>query len=55
MRDKRLDDPIATFLQQCPLMILDGALATELERRGLNLHDELWSARALIEQPEMIR
>jgi homocysteine S-methyltransferase len=55
MRDKRLDNPIATFLQQCPLMILDGALATELERRGLNLHDELWSARALIEQPEMIR
>jgi homocysteine S-methyltransferase len=34
---------------------LDGALATELERRGANLNDPLWSARCLIEQPGMIR
>jgi homocysteine S-methyltransferase len=36
-------------------MVLDGALATELERRGANLHDPLWSATCLIEHPEMIQ
>jgi homocysteine S-methyltransferase len=36
-------------------MILDGALATELQRRGADLHDPLWSARVLLEQPELIR
>ena len=36
-------------------MILDGALATELERHGCDLHDPLWSARALIEAPHLIK
>jgi homocysteine S-methyltransferase len=36
-------------------IILDGALATELERRGSDLRDSLWSARVLIEQPALIR
>jgi homocysteine S-methyltransferase len=36
-------------------MILDGALATELERRGADLRDPLWSAKLLIEQPDLIR
>jgi len=35
-------------------MILDGALATELERRGADLRDPLWSAKLLVEQPELI-
>ncbi len=35
--------------------MLDGALATELERHGADLNHELWSARMLIEAPEMIR
>lgn len=48
-------DPIAQFLAQCPVMILDGALATELERRGADLHDPLWSAKLLIDQPGLIR
>lgn len=34
--------------------ILDGGLATELERRGLDLSDPLWSAKILIESPEAI-
>ncbi len=38
-----------------PLLFLDGAIATELEYRGADLRDPLWSARALIEQPELIR
>ena len=35
-------------------MILDGGLATELERRGLDLRDPLWSAKILVEAPEEI-
>lgn len=36
-------------------LILDGALATELESRGADLSGGLWSARILEEQPELIR
>jgi len=36
------------------LWILDGGLATELERRGHDLSDELWSARLLLDAPEEI-
>ena len=36
-------------------LVLDGGLATELERRGADLRDELWSARLLIENPDLIR
>lgn len=36
-------------------LILDGALATELERKGANLDDPLWSAKVLIETPALIK
>lgn len=36
-------------------MILDGGLATELEKRGYDLSDALWSARLLRDAPEAIR
>lgn len=36
-------------------LVIDGALATELERRGYDLKDDLWSAKILLEQPEAIR
>ena len=35
-------------------LILDGGLATELETRGHRLHDRLWSARLLYDQPQEI-
>jgi len=35
--------------------ILDGATGTELERRGVACDLPLWSARALIEAPEVVR
>jgi homocysteine S-methyltransferase len=41
--------------EQKELIILDGAMATELERKGLNLNDELWSAKVLAEQPQAIK
>jgi homocysteine S-methyltransferase len=50
-----MHDPIDSFLARRPFMVLDGALATELERRGADLGDPLWSAKCLIERPELIR
>jgi homocysteine S-methyltransferase len=37
------------------LAIIDGAMATELEARGCDLNDALWSARVLLDQPKLIR
>jgi len=48
-------NPIAERLTRQPVIVLDGALATELERRGADLRDPLWSAKYLIESPETIR
>jgi len=43
------------FLGHQGFVMLDGALATELERHGADLNHDLWSAKMLIEAPEMIR
>lgn len=48
-------DPISRILAKYPAIILDGALATELERRGADLNDPLWSAKVLLESPQLIR
>lgn len=48
-------DPIAEFLARQPFLVLDGALATELEHRGADLADPLWSAKVLLQQPNLIR
>ncbi len=47
-------NPIKAILEDFHLVILDGALATELEKYGCNLNDPLWSARVLLENPELI-
>ncbi|MGH9323822.1 MAG: homocysteine S-methyltransferase [Vicinamibacteria bacterium] len=47
-------NPFAPFLEEKPMVLLDGGLATELERRGSDLKDPLWSAKLLIEAPESI-
>lgn len=44
-----------TIIQEQGLVILDGALATELERRGANLNHALWSAKLLTEDPMLIK
>lgn len=36
-------------------LVLDGGLATHLEALGADLRDELWSARLLLEDPDLIR
>jgi homocysteine S-methyltransferase len=48
-------NPIASILNFQPALVIDGALATELEHRGYNLKDDLWSAKILLEQPEAIK
>jgi homocysteine S-methyltransferase len=48
------DNPLAVFLER-GTMVLDGGLATALESRGCDLDDDLWSARMLLESPELIR
>ncbi|MCB0118872.1 MAG: homocysteine S-methyltransferase family protein, partial [Anaerolineales bacterium] len=48
-------NPIETILKNQRIAVIDGAMATELETRGCDLNDDLWSARVLLEQPELIR
>lgn len=50
-----MTNPITPFLQKQGSLILDGGLATELERHGHDLSDALWSARLLVDAPEAIR
>lgn len=49
------DNPVLAFLRRQSPMILDGGLATELEARGCDLADELWSAGYLLMDPDVIR
>jgi homocysteine S-methyltransferase len=49
------ENPLTPFLQDNGVVMLDGALATELERRGADLRDPLWSAKVLLEDPALIR
>ena len=50
-----MNNPFQPFLEKSGVVVLDGALATELERRGADLNDPLWSAKMLLEAPELIR
>eukprot|EP00299_Pterocystis_sp_00344_P014891 c7408_g1_i1.p1 GENE.c7408_g1_i1~~c7408_g1_i1.p1 ORF type:complete len:336 (+),score=96.94 c7408_g1_i1:28-1008(+) len=45
-------DPLTQFGDK--VFIVDGGFATELERRGHNINDTLWSAKVLLEKPEDI-
>lgn len=49
------NNPIKNLLEQKKHIVIDGALASELQRRGCDLNDSLWSAKVLIEQPELIQ
>jgi homocysteine S-methyltransferase len=43
------------FLTKCGVVLLHGAMATELEKRGADLNHPLWSAKLLTENPALIR
>ena len=48
-------NPIAERLARQDVIVLDGALATELEARGFSISDALWSAKALFACPDLVR
>jgi len=50
-----MQNPLINLLTRQGFVMLDGALATELENRGGDLDHDLWSAKVLIESPELIR
>ncbi|GLU07575.1 hypothetical protein SLE2022_245300 [Rubroshorea leprosula] len=44
------------FLRQAGgVAVIDGGLATELERHGADLNDPLWSAKCLLTSPHLVR
>lgn len=49
-----MSDALKKILNQQGFVVLDGALATELEQKGADLNDPLWSARCLLESPELV-
>jgi len=49
-----MKDALEPFLRGGGTLVLDGGLATELERAGFDLGHPLWSARLLRERPEAI-
>ncbi|KAK6164647.1 hypothetical protein DH2020_001511 [Rehmannia glutinosa] len=51
-----VETAMSDFLSQCGgVAVIDGGLATELERHGADLHDPLWSAKCLLTSPHLIR
>lgn len=48
-------NPLDSFLSRQGVIVLDGGLATTLERHGADLRDDLWSAKLLLEEPDLIR
>jgi homocysteine S-methyltransferase len=47
--------PLDALLAEHGTLVLDGGMGTELDRRGLDLRDPLWSGRALVESPDAVR
>jgi homocysteine S-methyltransferase len=50
-----MGNPFDRILGSGNIIVLDGGLATELERRGADLRDPLWSGKVLVEDPDAIR
>ncbi|HVS62635.1 MAG TPA: homocysteine S-methyltransferase [Thermoanaerobaculia bacterium] len=50
----QIHDPLASLLDAQGVAILDGGLATTLEANGFDIGGELWSARALVDEPDLL-
>ena len=48
-------DALAARLAEGPPVLIDGGTGTELERMGATLHDVVWSARAALTDPGIVR
>jgi S-methylmethionine-dependent homocysteine/selenocysteine methylase len=46
--------PLQRLLENQPFLVLDGAMGTELHRRGVDISLPLWSARALLKEPNTV-
>lgn len=46
---------ITTRLADTEIIIIDGAMGTELQRRGVPLNFEIWSAAALLSHPHLVQ
>lgn len=53
--DRSPQNPFAPFLRERDVAVLDGGLATALEDRGHRLDTRLWSAKLLVDEPDVIR
>ncbi|WP_296360125.1 homocysteine S-methyltransferase [uncultured Acidaminococcus sp.] len=43
------------ILEKNQICVIDGSMGTALERLGANLNNSLWTARVLLEQPELVK
>jgi S-methylmethionine-dependent homocysteine/selenocysteine methylase len=50
-----INSPFLAQLASGRVLLLDGATGTELQRRGVDTSLPLWSARALLEAPDVLR
>ena len=46
---------IKNILDSCEIMVIDGSMSTALQNMGLNLNHRLWTAKALSENPELVK
>jgi len=50
-----MENLFTPFIRDKSIVIIDGAMATELEARGADLNHSLWSAKLLKEDPQLIQ
>ena len=50
-----MNNLFSPYIERNGVVIVDGALATELESRGADINDPLWSATLLMENPALIQ
>ncbi len=55
MNQEPQTSPIFSILNRQGFVVLDGGLATELERNGCDLDHPLWSARIALQDPQAIK
>ena len=46
---------LQNILDTCGIMVIDGSMSTALENMGLDLNHRLWTAKALAENPELVK
>ena len=46
---------LQSILDTCGIMVIDGSMSTALENMGLDLNHRLWTAKALAENPELVK